>query len=57
MSVIDSRVVNIDDLKLEHFARGDRYECNAVRIGPLLGSRQALLDPEPHAHEGMLQQG
>lgn len=38
MRVIDSRVVNIDDLKLEHFAKGDNYECNAVRIGPLLGA-------------------
>ena len=39
MGIIDSRVVNIEDLKLEHFARGDRFECNAVRIGPLLGAK------------------
>jgi uncharacterized cupin superfamily protein len=38
MSVIDTRVVNIDELKLEHFANGDTFECNAVRIGPLLGA-------------------
>ena len=38
MSVIDSRVVNIDELKLKHFAKGDKFECDAVRIGPLLGS-------------------
>jgi uncharacterized cupin superfamily protein len=39
MSVIDSRVVNIDELKLEHFAKGGKFECNGARIGPLLGAR------------------
>jgi uncharacterized cupin superfamily protein len=39
MSVIDSRVVNIDQLQLEHFANGDRFECAAARIGPLLGAK------------------
>ena len=39
MSVIDSRVVNIDELKLEHFAKGDKFECDAVRVGPLLGAK------------------
>ena len=39
MSVIDSRVIKIDELKLEHFAKGDAFECNAVRIGPLVGAR------------------
>jgi uncharacterized cupin superfamily protein len=39
MSVIDSRVVNIDELKLEHLAKGDKFECNAARIGPLLGAK------------------
>jgi len=39
MGLIDSRVVNIEDLKLEHFAKGDKFECNAVRIGPLLGAK------------------
>ena len=39
MSVIDSKVVNIDELKLEHFAKGDKFECDAVRIGPLLGAK------------------
>lgn len=38
MSVIDSRVINIDALKLEHFAKGDRFESNSARIGPLLGA-------------------
>jgi uncharacterized cupin superfamily protein len=39
MSVIDGRVINIDELKLEHFAKGARYECSTVRIGPLLGAK------------------
>ena len=39
MSVIDKRVVNIDELKLEHFAKGDKFACDAVRIGPLLGAK------------------
>jgi uncharacterized cupin superfamily protein len=36
---IDSRVVNLDDLDLEHFAKGDKFESNSVRIGPLLGAK------------------
>jgi uncharacterized cupin superfamily protein len=39
MTVIDSRVVNIDEVKLEHFTKGDRYESDAVRIGPLIGAK------------------
>ncbi len=39
MSAIAHRVVNIDEVKLEHFAKGEKFECNAVRIGPLLGAR------------------
>ena len=39
MTVIDSRVVNIDDLKLEHFTKGDRFEARSVRIGPGLGAK------------------
>lgn len=39
MSVIDSRVVNIDQLKLEHFENGEKFACDAVRIGPLLGAK------------------
>jgi uncharacterized cupin superfamily protein len=39
MSVIDSRVINIDQLKLEHFAKGDKFECNSARIGTLLGAK------------------
>jgi uncharacterized cupin superfamily protein len=39
MSVIDSRVRNIDDLPLEHFTRGDKFESRSARIGPLVGAR------------------
>lgn len=39
MSVIATRVINLDELKLEHFKRGDKFECRAVRIGPLLGAK------------------
>ena len=33
------RVVNIDELKLEHFEQGGKFACDAVRIGPLLGAK------------------
>ncbi len=39
MSVIESRVINIEDLKLEHFEHGDKFETHGVRIGPLLGAK------------------
>jgi uncharacterized cupin superfamily protein len=37
--VIDQRVVNIDELALEHGANGDRFEWNSARIGPKLGAK------------------
>jgi uncharacterized cupin superfamily protein len=39
MKTIDSRVVNIDELKLEHFEKGEKFACDARRIGPLLGAK------------------
>ena len=39
MSVIDSRVENIEDLKLEHFTQGSAFESRSVRLGPLLGAK------------------
>ena len=39
MSVINARVVNLDELKLEHFAIGNKFECEAVRIGRLIGAK------------------
>ena len=38
--IIDQRVVNIDELVLEHQAKGDKFESNAARIGPLLGAKE-----------------
>jgi uncharacterized cupin superfamily protein len=39
MGVIDSRVLNIEDLKLEHSTNGNSFECRSARIGPLLGAK------------------
>lgn len=39
MNVIDSRVVNIHELKLELSAKGEKFESNSARIGPLLGAK------------------
>jgi len=39
MSVIDSRVVNIENLKLEHSTNGSSFESSSVRIGPLVGAK------------------
>src|SRR5207253_2364586 len=33
-------VVNLDELKLEHGAKGDEFEWHSARIGPLVGARQ-----------------
>ena len=40
MSVIDTRVVNIDQLKLEHYdAVGGKFESDSARVGPLIGAK------------------
>jgi len=39
MGTIDSRVLNLEDLKLEAFKKGDHYESNCARLGPLLGAK------------------
>ena len=39
MNVIDTRVTNIHQLKLEHFEKGDKFESESVRIGPILGAK------------------
>jgi len=39
MSTIDTKVVNIHDLKLESFEKGSIYASNCARIGPLLGAK------------------
>jgi uncharacterized cupin superfamily protein len=38
MTVAD-RVVNIDELQLEAFKHGHKFETHGVRIGPLLGAK------------------
>ena len=39
MGVIDSRVVNLDELKLEHFEKGEKFASRGARIGPLIGAK------------------
>jgi len=39
MGAIDSKVVNIDELELEHLEKGDKFETKGARIGPLLGAK------------------
>ena len=39
MRVIDSRVANIDDVKLEPFSKGSTFESRSLRIAPLLGAK------------------
>ena len=33
-------VVNLDELKLEDFVKGDKYASHCARIGPMVGARQ-----------------
>ena len=39
MTIIDSRVLNIEELKLEHFKKGEQFESSSARIGALLGAK------------------
>jgi uncharacterized cupin superfamily protein len=39
MNIIEAKVINIDQLKLEHFENGTKFASDAVRIGPLLGAK------------------
>jgi uncharacterized cupin superfamily protein len=34
-----SNVINIDELPLEHFRQGEKYESHCARIGPMLGAK------------------
>jgi uncharacterized cupin superfamily protein len=40
MATIDTRVLNIGELTLEHFSKGEQFESNSARIGPLLGAKE-----------------
>jgi len=37
--LIDQRVVNIDELELEHFDKGDKFASDFKRVGPLVGAK------------------
>jgi uncharacterized cupin superfamily protein len=39
MSVISSRVINIDELKLEAFEQGEKFAARYARIGPQIGAK------------------
>jgi uncharacterized cupin superfamily protein len=39
MGVIDQRVINLADLKLERTVRGEAYDTQCARIGPLVGAK------------------
>jgi uncharacterized cupin superfamily protein len=39
MSTIAKKVINIDELKLEHFEQGEKFASDFVRLGPLLGAK------------------
>jgi uncharacterized cupin superfamily protein len=40
VGIIQSRVINLNDLELDHQTNGERFETRAVRIGPLLGAKE-----------------
>lgn len=37
--MIEKRVLNIDELELEHFEKGEAFASDFARIGPLLGAK------------------
>jgi len=37
--VIDQRVINLDELRLERFEKGEKFAAASVRIGSLLGAK------------------
>jgi uncharacterized cupin superfamily protein len=39
MRVIDQRVVNLDELRLEQGSQGDKFAWSTARIGPKLGAK------------------
>jgi uncharacterized cupin superfamily protein len=39
MNTIGSKVVNVDELNLEHYQKGKKFEASAVRVGALLGAK------------------
>ena len=39
MRIIDQRVVNIDELDMEHFEKGEKFASFSARIGPVVGAK------------------
>jgi uncharacterized cupin superfamily protein len=39
MPAINDRVINIDELELEYFKQGDKFEARTARIGPRIGAK------------------
>ena len=39
MRAIDTKVVNIDEVELEHFTKGEAYESRYARVGRKLGAK------------------
>lgn len=39
MSIIDTKVINLDNLELEHFTKGATFESRSARIGAVLGAK------------------
>jgi uncharacterized cupin superfamily protein len=39
LSIISTRVVNLDELELEKFEIGERFASDSARIGPLVGAK------------------
>ena len=37
---INDRVINIDQLELEHTKHGDKFESRAARVGPRIGAKE-----------------
>jgi uncharacterized cupin superfamily protein len=38
--MIEKRVINIDQLELGSFEKGERFGCSFARIGPMLGAKE-----------------
>ena len=37
--VIDARVVNVNDLELQRFEKGEPFGCSFARLGPIVGAK------------------
>lgn len=40
MSAINLRVINLDELKLKHSVKAEKFESNSVQLGPMLGAQE-----------------